>query len=142
MVHFYWLLRTPSAVNQPLWTGSHASRLLDYVDTEHCEQSIPQEDRRRIYLWIDANVPYYGTYANSRPKSPGRRDLCTDTGTGGESAWYAQDYRGVYARRCQSCHGELPQPNDHGAIWDGRLAWIDFSNPSRNSLSNFHRKLN
>jgi hypothetical protein len=27
LVHFYWLLKTPTAVNQPLWTGSHASRL-------------------------------------------------------------------------------------------------------------------
>ena len=129
LVHFYWLLRTPTAVNQPLWTGSHASRLLDYIDTDHCGQLIPQSDRRRIYLWIDANVPYYGTYANSRPASPGKRDLCTDAKTGKELPWFAQDYRGVYTRQCQSCHGALPQPNDHRAIWDGRLAWINFSNP-------------
>ncbi len=129
LVHFYWLLRTPTAVNQPMWTGSHASRLLEYIDTDHCGQSIPQEDRRRIYLWIDANVPYYATYAHSRPLSPGRRDLCTDAATGQESPWFAQQYRGVYAKKCQSCHGDLPQPNDHSAIWDGRLAWINFSNP-------------
>ncbi|MBC8875969.1 MAG: DUF1080 domain-containing protein [Planctomycetes bacterium] len=129
LVHFYWLLRTPTAVNQPLWTGSHASRLLDYVDTDHCEQQIPLEDRQRIYLWIDANVPYYGTYAHSRPRSPGRRDLCTDSETGRESAWFAQDFLGVYNGRCQSCHGALPHPNNHAEIWDGRLAWINFTNP-------------
>ncbi len=129
LVHFYWLLRTPTAVNQPLWTGSHASRLLDYVDTDHCEQEIPLEDRQRIYLWIDANVPYYGTYAHSRPRSPGRRDLCTDTDTGKESAWFAQDFLGVYNARCQSCHGVYPHPNSHAEIWDGRLAWINLTNP-------------
>ena len=129
LVHFFWLLRTPTGVNQPLWTGSHASRLLDHVDTEHCGQQIPLADRQRIYLWIDANVPYYGTYAHSRPKSPGRRDLCTDVATGADSAWFARDFLGVYRRACESCHGPVPQPNDHANIWDGRLAWIDFTHP-------------
>ncbi len=129
LVHFFWLLRTPSGVNQPLWTGSFASRLLDYVDTEHCGRKIPREDRQRIYLWIDANVPYYGTYAHSRPLSPGRRDLCTEVATGADSAWFARDFLGVYRRACESCHGKYPHPNDHANIWDGRLAWIDFTRP-------------
>jgi mono/diheme cytochrome c family protein len=129
LVHFYWLLKTPTAVNQPLWTGSHASRLLKHIDTDHCGKMVPLEDRRRVYLWIDANVPYYGTYAHSRPKSPGRRDLCTDVATGRESEWYARRYRGVYDRRCASCHGKLTHPNDKGKIWDGRLAWINFTRP-------------
>jgi len=73
LVHFYWLLRTPTAVNQPLWTGCHASRLPAYFEPSHCGRAIRPEDRRRIYVWIDANVPYYATYANTRPKSPGRR---------------------------------------------------------------------
>jgi len=129
LVHFYFLLRTPTAVNQPLWTGSHASRLLEYLGKDHCEEEVPLEARQRIYLWIDANVPYYGTYAHSRPRSPGRRDLCTDTDTGKESAWFARDFRGVYRRRCQPCHGALPHPNNHREIWDGRLAWINLTNP-------------
>ncbi|NQT41364.1 MAG: hypothetical protein HQ581_28000, partial [Planctomycetes bacterium] len=61
LVHFYWLLRTPTAVNRPLWTGSHASRLPEYLETNHCGKTIPREDREKIYAWIDANVPYYGT---------------------------------------------------------------------------------
>jgi hypothetical protein len=129
LVHFFWLLRTPTAVNQPLTTGSLASRLLDYIDTEHCGQKIPLAERQRIYLWIDANVPYYGTYAHSRPKSPGRRDLCTDVATGADSAWFARDFLEVYNRSCVSCHGKFPDPNDPASIWDGRLAWIDFSQP-------------
>ena len=129
LVHFYWLLRTPTAVNRPLWTGSHASRLLDYLDAEHCERPLPVEARQRISLWIDANVPYYGTYAHSRPHSPGRRDLCSDVATGKESDWFTQQFLDVYARRCQSCHQAYPHPNNHAEIWDGRLAWINFSRP-------------
>jgi mono/diheme cytochrome c family protein len=130
LVHFFWLLRTPTAVNLPLCTGSHASGLLEHIDTTHCGREIPLEDRERIYLWIDADVPYYGTYAHSRPRSPGRRDLCTDVETGRPSAWFARDFLGVYNRMCASCHGRYPHPNDHGNIWDGRLAWINFSNPA------------
>ena len=127
LVHFFWLLRTPTGVNQPLWTGSHASGLLKNIDTK---PEITPAERRRIYLWIDADVPYYGTYAHSRPRSPGRRDLCTDVETGAESAWFARGFLGVYNRRCASCHGKQPHPNDHGNIWDGRLAWINFSRPA------------
>jgi mono/diheme cytochrome c family protein len=130
LVHFFWLLQTPTGVNQPLWTGSHASRLPEYVEGRHCSPAIPAADRRRVYLWIDADVPYYGTYAHSRPKSPGRRDLCTDVATGAESAWYAKDYLGVYNRRCQSCHGPAGNPNDQASMWDGRLAWINFTTPA------------
>jgi hypothetical protein len=138
LVHFYWLLRTPTAVNRPLWTGSHASRLLEYVDTDHCERAIPPEDRQRIYTWIDANVPYYGTYDHSRPLSPGYRDLCTDVETGRESEWFARRFLGVYNRRCASCHGGVPHPNDHANIWDGRLAWINFTHPENSPALTAH----
>ena len=129
LVHFYWLLRTPTAVNQPLWTGSHASRLLDYLDTEHCGRQIPRTDRERVYVWIDANVPYYSTYEHTRPHSPGYRDLCTDVATGQESFWFAKQFLPVYNRRCQKCHDSFPHPNDHARIWDGRFAWINFTHP-------------
>ncbi len=129
LIHFYWLLRTPTAVNQPLLTGSHASRLLDYIDTDHCGQKIPLENRQTIYTWIDANVPYYSSYAPSRPQSPGGRDLCTDPVTGKESDWFAQQFLTVYQNRCASCHGSFPLPNDHQHIWTGRFAWLNFSHP-------------
>jgi len=130
LVHFYWLLRTPTAVNQPLWTGSHASRLPEYLDAKHCERQVPPEARRRLYTWIDANVPYYATYAHSRPRSPGYRDLCTDVESGRPSKWFAEGFLGVYRRRCKSCHGDVPSTNDHRRIWDGQLAWINFTHPA------------
>jgi len=129
LVHFYWLLRTPTAVNQPLWTGCHASRLPAYFEPSHCGRAIRPKDRRRLYVWIDANVPYYATYANTRPKSPGKRDLCTDPETGRPAPWFAEGFLGVYKRACAACHGPYPHPDDHGNIWDGRLAWINFTHP-------------
>ncbi len=138
LVHYFWLLRTPTAVNHPLDTGSHASRLLEYIDTDHCGRMIPLIDRQRIYTWIDANVPYYATYDHSRPHSPGYRDLCTDPETGRESRWYAKQFLDIYTRRCDSCHGGFPQPNDHTRIWDGRYAWINFSHPEYSAVLTAH----
>lgn len=125
LVHFYWLLYTPTAVNQPFWAGSHASRLTELIENGHCGQHLPLEARRRIYAWMDANVPYYGTYANSRPRSPGLRDMWTDPSTGQLAGWFAEGFLEVYNRRCAQCHGGLDTTTD----WEGRFAWINLSRP-------------
>ncbi len=134
LVHFFWLLRTPSAVNQPLTTGVFASRLLDYFEEAHVGHPVPLQDKQRVYAWIDANVPYYGTYAHSRPSAPGRRDLCFDAGTGRPSEWYTRDYMGVYDRRCAGCHGK-PQGTTN---WEGRFAWMNFTHPERSPALTAH----
>jgi hypothetical protein len=137
LVHFFWLLRTPTAVNAPLTTGSHASRLLDYIDTEHCGRKIPLVDRQRIYLWIDANVPYYATYAHTRPASPGKRDLCFDPQTGKPAAWWTGDFQGLYDRRCAECHGRT-DPKRPLIDWEGRFAWINFTTPANSPALTAH----
>ncbi len=142
LVHYFWLLRTPSGVNRPFWTGSHASRLLEYLTKEHCGQEIPLEARERVYLWIDANVPYYGTYDHTRPLSSGYRDLFTDPGTGKDSDWFAKRFLPVYQRRCVECHGPIPHPGVHGGgkghQWEGRYAWINLSRPEFSSALTAH----
>jgi hypothetical protein len=134
LVHFFWLLRTPTAVNEPLWTGSHASWLPEYLEEDHCGTEIPAQDRQRIYLWIDANVPYYATYAHARPHSPGRRDLFTDVQSGQLSSWFTRDFLGVYNRRCVDCHGKLEGTTD----WSGRFAWINLTNPQLSAALTAH----
>ena len=129
LVHFFWLLKTPTAVNHVLGSGSHASRLPDFLTAEHCGAPVPPEDCRRVYTWIDANVPYYGTYATSRPRSGGKRDLCADPLTGEPAEWLAKDFMPVYARRCASCHGAYPTDGRLLTCWDGRTAWLNFTRP-------------
>lgn len=134
LVHFNWLLRTPTAVNLPLSTGSHASRLAELVESRHGGQSLPADARRRIHAWIDANVPYYGTYAHGRPRSPGKRDLWTDAVTGKPADWWARDFDGVYQRRCAGCHGGLATATD----WEGRFAWINLTRPEFSAALTAH----
>ena len=51
---------------------------------------------------------------------------------------FARDVLGVYRRACESCHGKFPHPNDHANIWDGRLAWIDFTHPELSPVLTAH----
>jgi hypothetical protein len=39
--------------------------------------NVDDAGRRAIYAWIDTNVPYYGTYDNTRPGTAGSRDIWT-----------------------------------------------------------------
>jgi len=137
LVHFYWLLRTPTAVNQPLWTGSYASRLPDYLETDHCGKDIPLADRQRVYMWIDADVPYYGTYATSRPMCGGKRDLCQVPETAEPAEWFTKEFMSVYGRRCASCHEDFPQ-TQLVTCWDGKTAWINFTHPQFSAALTAH----
>ena len=129
LVHFYWLRRSPTGANRPLESGSHMSRLVDYLGADHCGEQVPWEDRQRIYTWIDANVPYYGDYQASRPLSPGGRDLCAtrtrDVMPPGspENFWRCTtDAAPLATTRFRS--RTITRP-----IWDGRFAWINFTHP-------------
>ncbi len=58
---------------KPLATGSYASRLTALIEKKHSGVDLDDTSRRAIYAWIDANVPYYGTYDNTYPGRPGSR---------------------------------------------------------------------
>ena len=53
-------------------------------------------DRRKVYLWLDLNVPYYGTSSSNHKNRLGsRRMLPQDLETTLEE---------VASRRCAQCH--------------------------------------
>ncbi len=79
LVHFIWVNQGPTANLRPLTTGSYVSRLTEYLEDGHGEVHVDDNGRRRIYAWIDANCPYYGTYDNTRPGTPGSRDAWAGT---------------------------------------------------------------
>lgn len=95
LVSWHSIAANDSDENTPKSLGSRVSRLCRYIDTpEHCQQSIPPELRRRVYTWIDANVPYYATYRFTRPGTNGGRDAWT----------LDQRFYETFDRRCMSCH--------------------------------------
>jgi len=50
----------------PLTRGSHLSKLTAQIRKEPCKTNLTREEFIRIVTWIDANVPYYGTYRGKR----------------------------------------------------------------------------
>ena len=52
------------AVTQPGHIGADASRLTKVLaDARHAPKvKLPDEDRERLMVWLDGNVPFYGTY--------------------------------------------------------------------------------
>ena len=135
LVHFFWLLWTPSSNSEPYITGSHASRLTEMIERERNGIIMPLEDRQKIYYWMDANVPYYGTYAHARPRALGRRDRFADPGSGRIAPW-AQQFLEVYQRRCTDCHGSFRLTDQ--AEWTGRYAWVNLSHPQWSAALTAH----
>jgi hypothetical protein len=50
----------------PLTHGSHRSKLPEQIRKDPCKTKLTREEFVRIVTWIDANVPYYGTYRGKR----------------------------------------------------------------------------
>jgi hypothetical protein len=84
--------------------GSPASKLAEIIRTGHPDEdgnprvNVPDDDRRRVYLWLDLNVPYYGTSSsNHKARLGSRRMLPLDLDATLDE---------VATRRCASCHQE------------------------------------
>ncbi len=71
-------------------TGSWISKLTKLIEANHGDIKVDDTSRRTIYAWIDANVPYYGTWEMSRPHTIGGRDAFARTKPGMGSAWADQ----------------------------------------------------
>jgi len=89
--------------------GSPRSRLAEVVLSGHPDKDgkprvkLSDTERRRVFAWIDLNVPYYGTSETAHPKLRGCRQL------------YPRALDKVLAdvakRRCAECHkgGKIPR---------------------------------
>ncbi len=89
---------------EPRRWGSPASKLAKIIRSGHPNKdgkprvNVPDEDRRRVYLWMDLNIPYYGTSSSDHKTELGsRRMLPLDLDA---------TINEVSARRCVSCHKE------------------------------------
>lgn len=110
LVHFAWLKGASAKNWKPLSTGSRVSKLIAQMEKEPCNVEMDDESRRRIYTWIEANVPYYGTYEHTRPGRSGSRDAF-------ENESWANDFNQAFRSSCAACHG------------GHRVTWINLTRP-------------
>jgi len=87
---------------EPRRWGSPASKLAELIRSGHPDPEgnrridVPDEDRRRVYLWIDLNIPYYGTSSSNHPARLGSRRMMP--------ADLDATLDEVATRRCAQCH--------------------------------------
>jgi len=87
---------------EPRRWGSPASKLAEIIRSGHPDKDgkpmvdVPDADRRKVYLWLDLNVPYYGTSSSNHKRRLGSRRMLPEQ----LDATLAE----VAARRCVSCH--------------------------------------
>lgn len=57
----------PAQIQQPYSWGSHASRLVEVIRSQHHAVELDAESLDRIVTWIDINGPYYPSYDTAYP---------------------------------------------------------------------------
>jgi mono/diheme cytochrome c family protein len=119
LVNYYWLLNQALVRSfRPLESGSRVSKLVDMIEAGHGDVDMDDDSRRRIYAWIEGNVPYYGTYEHTRPGKAGSRDAVVAT------KWFER-FEQVYRRRCAHCHGKDFYKRNNGL----HHTWINLTHP-------------
>jgi len=112
---------------EPNTWGSPVSRLADIVLTGHRDPNgtarvhLDADEQRRIFAWIDLNVPYYGTSLSNYYDREGCRRMVPPD--------FERTLEEVAARRCVSCHRG---PDNKPVI--PRKVWLRIANPHLNSF--------
>jgi hypothetical protein len=83
-VAYYYINKGPNGIFPAMATGSWISKITKLLESNHGEHKVKVDDasKRCIYAWIDANVPYYGTWEMTRPHTIGGRDAYARTAPG------------------------------------------------------------
>jgi hypothetical protein len=113
--------------------GSPQSKLADLILSGHPDAEgkprvkMDEASRRRVLMWIDLNVPYYGTADTAHHNRPACRQLLP--------AELQKVMDDVYARRCQKCHDEK---EDRALMTWRPTGWggmgVRIENPERNDF--------
>jgi len=89
---------------EPRRWGSPASLVAEQIRSGHPDEdgkprvNVADADRRRVYLWLDLNVPYYGTSSSNHKDRLGSRRMMPEQ--------LDSTLKEVAARRCAECHKE------------------------------------
>ena len=134
LVEFYWIHDAPTGNFPPLASGSYVSKLTPLLLSDHHGVRLSAEDCLRIFTWIDANVPYYGTWDMTRPHTMGGRDTWHRFVNGRiePEPWFA-DLARVFREHCAECHGGRKRREP--AI---RNTWVNLTRPARSRLLTAH----
>jgi len=125
--------------------GSYNSPLVDLIRSGHPDEQgvkrfdMDDDSRRKVYAWIDLNVPYYASSETSHPEALGCRRIYPPT--------LDTVLNEIASRRCVECHDkgnvyrrdwtnrtqnqfQYPQEHEEGTV--PRRPWVRISEPELN----------
>lgn len=126
-LHLLYGITEPYEVKE---SGSFASRLPDYLTPAHHGVDVPAEDRRRVYEWIDAQLPYYATSDHAHVGGKSGRDRWGEADGAALKPWFTQRFLPLYRSRCASCHGEIDLDVHLSNVVEPQWWWFDLSRPA------------
>ncbi|MDR0520969.1 MAG: hypothetical protein LBH00_03840 [Planctomycetaceae bacterium] len=129
----------------PKGHGSYQSPLAELIRSGHPDKTgkrrveMADVDRRKVYAWIDLNVPYYASSETSHPELPGNRRIYP--------AELDAVLNDVGRRRCAECHqdgnvqrlawmqrtdnrGQFAEERGKGTV--PRRSWVRITEPEKN----------
>jgi hypothetical protein len=68
----------PADIQSAFSWGSHASKLAEVIESGHQDIQLSDEERERIFTWIDLNGVYYPEYESAYPDNPAGRSPITE----------------------------------------------------------------
>lgn len=111
--------------------GAKASLVARIIEMDHPDEDghqrikLSQEEKRRIYAWLDLNCPYYGTSDSQYRELRGCRQMLPED--------FVPMMQDIGKRRCVSCHEKA----DKDANWVFSLPgnfFIRIDHPERNNF--------
>ena len=115
---------------KPKTWGSPASKLGDIVLSGHSDKNgkprfeMDKKSQRRIFTWMDLNVPYYGTSVSNYYERRGCRRMIPDD--------FEKVLHEVGQRRCVSCHNQ--KNGDKEELKIPRTFYLRVTNPQLNDF--------
>lgn len=101
----------PAEIQPPMSWGSHASKLIQLVRTNHAGVQLSADELDRLITWVDLNAPYYPSYASVYPNHlAGRSPLSNPQ----------------IARLAELTGIDLRKHDGHSTL---KQAWISFDRP-------------
>lgn len=137
----YFAYSAPTGVFPALKSGSMVSPLTELLESGHKGRvALSSGERRAVYAWIDANVPYYGTFEMTRPHLEGGRSPAQRMDSNGRRetlAWFAS-LTNTVAEHCSGCHEGLAFTVRNAPRKGFNPEWLNLTRPEESLMLTIH----
>jgi len=106
---------------------------------------VPAADKRIVYEWLDAMIPYYPTFDYAHIGGKGDRDKWGEpdrnAGTNprhGLKPWFYGRFLPLYEKNCASCHGKMDTRVSNTNFVEPQWWWFDLTEPTASPVLSAH----